>query len=184
MKQVDSLKVFKCLSDKSRISIMGNLMEGPTYVERLAQRLDITPSTVSFHLKKLEDAGLVCSKKEQYYMVYELNQEILERSLKDMLSCNAQTKEVQEQREEAYRKKVIASFFEYNKLKTIPVQKKKARIIYEEIVKQFEIGTVYTEREVNIIIADIHDDFCTIRKNMVEEGLFCRKGNEYWRLQN
>lgn len=37
------------------------------------------------NLKKLEDAKLVYSTKEQYYVVYHLDQEILSLSLRDLV---------------------------------------------------------------------------------------------------
>jgi len=43
---------------------------------------------------------------------------------------------------------------------------------------------MYSEREVNMIIADFHDDFCTIRRDMVGERLLGRNGIEYWRMKN
>ena len=89
---------------------------------------------------------------------------------------------MQKQRDEAYRKKVIDTFFEYGKLKSIPTQKKKERIILEEIVKSFEPGRCYTEREVNIILADFHDDFCTLRRDMIGERLLARDHQVYWRV--
>ena len=52
----------------------------------------------------------------------------------------------------------------------------------EEIAKVFEPGREYTEREVNIIIADFYDDFCTIRRDMVGEGLLARAGSIYRRV--
>ena len=55
------------------------------YVERLAERLGITPPTVSFHLKKLADAGAVTSYKSQYYMMYSLKKEIFETSILEIL---------------------------------------------------------------------------------------------------
>ena len=54
----------------------------------------------------------------------------------------------------------------------------------EVIAEAFDFDRVYSEREVNIIIADFHDDFCTIRRDMVGEGLLRRKGTEYWREKN
>ena len=42
------------------------------YAERLAQRLGVTPATVSFHMKKLEENGLVTSRPDQYYTMYTL----------------------------------------------------------------------------------------------------------------
>ena len=75
------------------------------YVKRLAERIGVTPATVSFHLKKLE-----------------------------------------------------------------------------EIAKSFEKGWEYTEREVNIIIAYFNDDFCTIRCDMISEGIITRENMIYKNL--
>ena len=73
---------------------------------------------------------------------------------------------------------------QYGKLKSIPAQKKKERIILEELLKAFEPGRIYTEREVNIILADYHDDFCTLRRDMIGEHLMERDKNGYWRVDN
>ena len=89
----------------------------------------------------------------------------------------------QEQRDADYRQRVIDAFFEYGKLKSIPTQLKKERIVLEVIAEAFEFDRMYSEREVNIIIADFHDDFCTIRRDMVGEQLLGRNGREYWRIK-
>ena len=86
MTQEDALRICKSLSDLSRLRIMKSLTQGEMYTELLAERLDLTPSTVSFHMKKLEEAGLVVSRKEQYYTIYALNQDLLEASLFDVIS--------------------------------------------------------------------------------------------------
>ena len=54
MSEADAIKLFKCLSDKSRLQILKSLIKEEMYVERLAERLGLTPATISFHLKKLE----------------------------------------------------------------------------------------------------------------------------------
>ncbi|MDD7771229.1 MAG: DUF2087 domain-containing protein [Firmicutes bacterium] len=77
----------------------------------------------------------------------------------------------------------LDTFFEYGKLKAIPTQRKKERIVLEVIAQAFEYGRIYTEREVNIIIADFHDDFCTIRRDMVGEQLLDRDAKGYWRVK-
>lgn len=184
MEKLDSISIFKCLGDKSRLLILNNLIKEPMYVELLAQRLSLTPSTISFHLKKLEEAGIVNSTKEQYYVVYSINKEVLRISLLDLIKSEATDNDAQGEREKEYRKKVIEAFFEYGKLKSIPVQQKKKRIILEEIAKEFKIGIKYTEKEVNIIIADFHDDFCTIRRDMVAEKLLYRKDGIYSLIEN
>ncbi len=179
MTEAQAIVLFKCLADKSRIQILKSLIEEEMYVERLSERLNLTPATISFHLKKLVDAGAVKSRKEQYYTIYSINDDVFNVSILDILREKSEEKDLQAERDEAYRKKVIDSFFEYGKLKSIPTQRKKERIVLEEIAKTFEADRSYTEREVNIIIADYHDDFCTLRRDMVAEKLLIRDKNQY-----
>lgn len=179
----DCIKIFKCLADNSRLKIINSLIENSMYVELLAERLNLSSSTVSFHLKKLEDIDLVYSEKEQYYVVYHLNKAMLNLTLSDLIKVDEPEKEIQNEREDQYRENVISAFFEYGKLKSIPVQQKKRKIVLEEIAKKFEFGKIYTEKEVNIIIADFNDDFCTIRREMVAFKIFERENNLY-RLVN
>ena len=179
MTETQAIALFKCLADKSRIQILKSLMEEEMYVERLSERLSLTPATISFHLKKLVDVGAVKSRKEQYYTIYSINNDVFNISILDILKEESEEKDLQAERDEAYRKKVINSFFEYGKLKSIPTQRKKERIVLEEIAKAFEEGKTYSEREVNIIIADFNDDFCTIRRDMVAEKLLIRDNNQY-----
>lgn len=93
-----------------------------------------------------------------------------------------QNSALQKERDENYRKKVIDSFFRYGKLKSIPSQRKKERIVLEEIAKAFEPGREYTEKEINLLIADFHDDFCTIRRDMISEGILTRDKMMYRKL--
>ena len=185
MTETKAILLFKCLADKSRLQILKSLAIEDMYVERLAERLGITAPTVSFHLKKLADAGAVTSYKSQYYMMYSLNKEIFETSILEIIREKSDEADLQAQRDAEYRRKVIDAFFEYGKLKAIPTQRKKERIVLEEIARAFEYDRIYTEREVNIIIADFYDDFCTIRRDMIAEGLLGREagGGGYWRVK-
>lgn len=182
MTEQKAIALFKCLADKSRIQILKSLMTEDMYVERLAERIGVTPATVSFHLKKLEEVGAVKSKRDQYYTIYSINQDVFNVAILDILKEESEEITLQKERDEIYRKKVIDSFFEYGKLKSIPSQRKKERIVLEEIAKSFETGREYTEREVNIIIADFHDDFCTIRRDMISEGIIARENMIYRKL--
>jgi biotin operon repressor len=153
------------------------------YVERLSKRLGLTPSTISFHLKKLENAGIVYAKKEQYYLIYHLVESVLKENILELIKDESSELSQQKEREEGYEKKVLDSFFEYGKLKSIPVQRKKRRIVLIKISKAFETGKQYTEKEVNLIIADYHDDFCTLRREMLAEQIMERDGTIYWRKE-
>ena len=184
MNENDVIKIFKCLSDKSRLAILRSLQKEDMYVERLAQRLNVSAPTISFHLKKLEEIGAVSSRKEQYYVMYSLCTGVFSHTILDLILSHSTADTIQDERDRAYREKVIAAFMEYGKLKLIPAQSKKKHIILEEISKAFEPGKTYTEKEVNIIIADFHDDFCTLRRDMVGIGLLTRHGGVYTAQSN
>ena len=183
MTQESALKIFKCLSDMSRLRIVQSLTQGEMYTELLAERLAVTPSTVSFHMKKLEEAGIVVSRKEQYYTVYSLNRDVLGATLLDVAASGPEQVDEQQKREEEYRQKVIDTFFEYGKLKSIPVQRKKKLICYEVIAEKFVPGKVYNEKELNEIISSVHEDYCTIRRDMIGEGILQRSKGEYVRIR-
>lgn len=183
MSESEALALFKCLSDRSRLQILKSLALEDMYVERLAERLNVTPSTVSFHLKKLSEVGAVTSYKSQYYAMYSLKREVFTTSILEILTEKTDEAELRAQRDAEYRQKVINTFFEYGKLKAIPAQRKKERIVLEVIAEAFAYDRIYTEREVNLIIADFHDDFCTIRRDMIGEGLLDRNAEGYWRIR-
>ena len=183
MTENEAIVLLKCMADKSRLQILKSLAMEDMYVERLAERLNLTAPTISFHLKKLQDAGAVSSYKNQYYTMYSLNSAVFEVRLMDILREESAEADVQQERDLKYRQKVIDTFFEYGKLKAIPAQRKKRRIVLEEIAKDFEMGKTYDEKEVNLIIAAYHDDFCTIRREMILEGLMMRDHQSYWRIE-
>ena len=183
MTQENALQIFKCLSDRSRLCILQSLTQGDLYTELLAERLGLTPSTVSFHMKKLEEAGLVTPRREQYYTVYALNREVLETSLFAAVASEPEQADEQQKREEEYRRKVIDAFFEYGRLRAIPVQRKKKLICYEVIAGRFVPGRVYSEKELNAVIGEFHEDHCTIRRDMISEGILRREGSEYIRVR-
>ena len=182
MTEQEALQLFKCLADRSSLQILKSLAIEDMYVERLAERLGVTAPTISFHLKKLADIGAVRSYKSQYYTMYALCREAFAVTILDIIKTESDDASLQAQREQIYRRKVLDSFFEYGRLRAIPAQRKKERIVLEEIVKAFAPGTIYSEREVNLIIADFHDDFCTIRRDLIAENLMARSDGSYWRL--
>ena len=179
-----AILVFKCLSDASRINIISALRSGEAYGELLAQRLGLSASTLSFHMKKLEEAGLVTSRKEQYYMVYALNEQITQLRLADLIHDECPEEEdAARQRENAYRQKVLEAFFDGERLRSIPVQRKKKLIVLQKIAESFTPGIVYDEAAVSEIIERFHPDYCTLRRDMISEGIFTRENGQYVRIK-
>lgn len=181
MKADQSLAIIKALAEQSRLAIVSSLLERPHFVEELAQRHDLAPSTVSFHLGKLQKAGLVSSRKEQYYVVFRANFELFDTTLREIVAAHPVGRELQDGRMEAYRRKVLDAFFRNGRLEKLPAQHKKRLTVLEQFALRFETGRRYSEQEVTGLIMPLFDDYCTIRRLLVEEGLMLRDGAWYWR---
>lgn len=178
MQVEESIKIMKALADKSRLFILNALIEKPQYVEEISKRLELAASTVSFHLKKLEAAGLVKKEKEQYYIIYKINEQIFSTKLQNIISFENLEATVQNNRIDSYKEKVISTFFKNGRLVQIPKQHKKRWIILEKFIQLFEANKNYSEKEVDNKISDLFDDYCTIRRYLVDEKILIRdKGN-------
>lgn len=172
-----NLQLFKVLSDKSRLLILNSLKEAPMDVERLAKRLNLAVSTVSFHLKKLEDVGLVSSHKEQYYKVFSINDNILTATLNSLITLEQDP--MQEDRETAFKQTVLDTFMPNNIIKQMPRQQKKKIILLEQVITQFDKDKRYTELEVNDILKPIFSDHCELRRALIDFRFLTRDKNIY-----
>ena len=177
----ENIEIMKSLADASRLQVLNSLIDKPQYVEELAQRMNLAVSTVSFHLKKLEKAGLVYKTKEQYYIIYHIREDIFNKTLRELTCFENLDKFIQDERMEKYRQKVLKTFFTNGRLIKLPVQWKKRMIVLDEFVTKFKPATKYTEEEVNEIIMQSYDDYCTIRRLMIDLNIMERQ-NQIYRL--
>lgn len=80
-----------------------------------------------------------------------------------------------------FEQKVLGAFLEGDRLKQIPAQLKKRLVVLRHLVGAFERERVYTEQQVNDVLCRYHEDFATLRREMVETGLLVRHRGEYAR---
>jgi len=179
MKISKSIGIIKSLADNSRLMIVNSLLESPQYVEELAERLNLASSTVSFHLKKLESADLVRKRKDQYYVIYSVNEDILGLSIRELISFKNFDKYLQDERLENYRKKVIKTFFKDGRLTKLPAQWKKKLIVMDTFKAKFSSGKIYAESQVDALLKQSCDDHCAIRRMLVDTGFFTRENGLY-----
>lgn len=66
-------EIFKVLSDEQRREILTMLREGRMNAGEIAERLNITPAALSYHLKMLKKADMVMEYKQKNHIYYELN---------------------------------------------------------------------------------------------------------------
>ncbi len=171
--------LFKALGHPTRLLIV-NLLKS-RHTEELASILKLSPGTVSHHLSFLSEAGLLQSSKEQYYQIYSLTNGFLEQKLLKVVSMT-QPKLDKKVEGDAFRDKVLKTFFKHGRLIKIPTQRKKLLVVLDELVKPFDETQTYTEREVSITLSDYHDDFATLRRELIEFSYMKRKDGIYQRV--
>lgn len=173
---------FKALADANRLKIVGLLAQQPYSVEQLAAILHLRASTVSHHLSKLAQVGLVSARADGYYNVYQLEEEAL-RKVRLLFSQQDLAAVVEDVDLDAYDRKVIEDYsLSDGSLKTIPAQRKKLEAVLRYVAKSFDRGVRYSEKQVNDILAPFHEDTATLRRELVGYGLMERErdGGEYW----
>jgi hypothetical protein len=83
--------------------------------------------------------------------------------------------------QDAYRNKVLKTFFKHGRLTQLPAQLKKRVIVLEKLAEEFEPEREYAEREVNVILLDFHDDVASLRRGLISNGLMEREKGIYRR---
>jgi predicted transcriptional regulator len=180
------LLFFKALADANRLKIAGLLARQPYTVEQLAEILGLGASTVSHHLSKLSEAGLVSARAQSYYNYYRLENEKLESMARRLLTPESLPAVQVELDEDAHDRKVVKDYLlPDGRLKTIPSQRKKLMVILRFLANAFEPGTTYTEKQVNEILAGFHDDTASLRRELISANLMKRdtNGTRYWRTE-
>lgn len=178
--------IFKALADASRLKIVGLLAQKPYSVEQLAAMLELKAPTISHHLARLAEAGLVSARAEGYYNIYQLEKDVLKNHMQLIFSGEQIAAVTADVNLDAFEQKVIRDFSSPDgRLKTIPAQRKKLEIILRHILNSFEPGLRYSEKQVNEILARFHADTASLRREMVGAGLMGREGGggEYWRIE-
>jgi hypothetical protein len=174
-------ELLKALGHPVRLLILNLVEMKPRHGEELATILNLKPATISFHLAKLTRVGLLQSRKDQYYQMYSLVGAALAKQLSDIVFL-PQPGLADQVEEDAYRNKVLKTFFKHGRLTQIPVQRKKTQIILEKVVQEFEPERDYPEREVNQILLEFHEDVATLRRELIANKLMEREKGIYKRV--
>lgn len=171
------LGFFKALGNESRLKIIALLAEGELTVREIALHLDLKEPTVSEHLALLRESGLVSVRSEgnfRFYAfrpdaLYAMNKTLLSREKLAALSSDDDAR-------------VLGNFLKNGRLVMIPAQRKKLLVVLRWLAEQFEPEQRYTEKEVNAIITQYHDDYATLRRELIGHGFMQREKGIYWRV--
>ena len=169
------LLFFKALADANRLRLVGLLAHRPYTVEELATVLELRPSTVSHHLKRLAEAGLVRSEAQGHYHLYSLDLDHLQERAKAL--GEPRTLRDLHPREELdpYDARVLRAFLdEQGRLVQVPMKRKKFEVILRYALRLFEDEGPWDEREVNERLKSISQDTATLRRGFIDHRMMSR----------
>jgi biotin operon repressor len=178
----DLAHLLKVIADESRLRILGTLSEQPMTGKDLAARLDLTPATISHHMRKLVESGIVTAEADAQRQWYRLNADLLRASRSTPMGQQVDTPTPETgtmAEEDQYRARVLRNFFDGDRLKNIPAQRKQRVVVLQHLVERFDPARSYPEREVNDILRSVHDDVATLRRELVDYGFLQRDRGIY-----
>jgi hypothetical protein len=164
--------LFKALADPARLRILGRLAERPHAGHELAEELALTPPTISHHMRKLVDAGLVDAAAEAQSRIYSLRIAAFRDLARDSTPENHQSPAPEDDA-------VIRAFFDGPRLRNLPAARKKRVRVLRRLLERFEPNRDYPEREVNDLLRRAHDDVASLRRELVDYGFMVRDRGIY-----
>ena len=187
------LDLLKALADKHRLTMISLMGQGQERtVTDMAETLGITEPTVSHHVSKLHEAGLLRLRMAGNQRFYQVNAKRLAHLKTLMAEIDAPVIDPEPEKfdnawidalewDEA-DKKILRDHFTGHQLKQIPTKEKKWLVILRWLATQFEPGVRYTEEQVNAILTPINEDYAQMRRDLIGFGFMRRErgGGDYW----
>jgi biotin operon repressor len=186
------LEFYKALADENRLKMVGLLHQGEYNVGQLASELGLKEPTISHHLSRLREVGLVNLRASGNQRFYRLNPGTLKRLKQLTADVETLSFELQPARQDegwiddlpldAADRKVLKDYTEQRRLKHIPVKQKKLLAVLRWLILDFEAGMTYSESQVNAILTRYHEDYARLRRELVDFGFLRREraGSKYW----
>ena len=162
--------LLKTIADATRLRILGLLGEAPRSGGELATELGLTAPTISHHLHRLRDVGIVTSADEAGRRTWTLNRVLLDEAAATPAPAGP---------DDPAHLRTVQILFEGDRLRSIPAKRKARVSVLIELLRRFEPGRRYCEREVNEILRRAHDDFATLRRELVDYRYLRRDGTDY-----
>ncbi|NMP21432.1 metalloregulator ArsR/SmtB family transcription factor [Sulfobacillus harzensis] len=189
--QLEKLVAFhKALADPTRIRILFLLKNGPIHGQALAEKLGVSPPTITHHMAKLRHTALVKESRQGNTIYFELDRYFFEqnaRALPAALFEPAREETLLDKGQDLEHAVISRFFTKEGRLKQIPAQRKRKLIVFEHMLKGLKPGVKYPEKAINQHIMQFHEDYCTIRREFIinhfmyrEDGLYELNPREMW----
>ena len=80
---MEGAKIFSLLADETRLRILKVLRKGEQNVTKIVESLKLSQPTISHHLRKLEEEGLVEKRQYKKWVFYQVNKSYLKDFIKN-----------------------------------------------------------------------------------------------------
>jgi hypothetical protein len=162
------------LLDTDRLRIAGVLANGPSNRMDLERATGIPHRELLRHLDSLQSFGIIklqdpAPRDPDHYSPYELNAATFRAARQAMGKYKGVRKRPSDSRE-----LTLETFMPDGKLTAFPLKQAQLLVILDTVSARFDAEKQYTEREVNAVLAEITDDFATLRRDLVDYGYLSR----------
>ena len=162
------------LADPTRLKVVAALALGAGTIEDVARLADLPLKHVALAARRLGRNGLV--RRDGHRL------ELLADEFQAAARAAAESAPPPERlSDDPAEDAVLSSFVRDGRLASIPAQRTKRLMVLHHLLRVFEPGVRYPEREVNALLAVWHPDVAALRRYLVDEGLLTREAGVYWR---
>ncbi|MCA0146338.1 DUF2087 domain-containing protein [Blastococcus sp. LR1] len=171
---MDAATIAGLLADPARLKVVAALALGAGTIEEVAEASGLGLKDVALAARRLGRAGLVHRDGHALSLRTE--------------SFGAAARAAAESApppaplsDDPAQDAVLTAFVRDGRLTSIPVQRSKRLVVLDHLVRVFEPGVRYPEREVNALLAVWHPDVAALRRYLVDEQFLTREAGVYWR---
>ena len=161
------------LADEDRRRVFAALVLGAETLEELAERTGLALPAVWRALRRLRREGVVDTEGDRW----QVQADVIAQRAREAAPEPEDVGEGVPPKDAA----VLRSFLRDGRLTSIPTARSKRLVVLDHLVRVFEAGVRYPEREVNALLAVWHPDVAALRRYLVDEGLLTREAGVYWR---
>jgi DNA-binding HxlR family transcriptional regulator len=184
--------MFKALADDSRYQIFRALLGGEVNVGSMAERVGLSEPTVSHHLTRLREVGLVTLRMDGNQRFYRINEEGVARLKKLVEAIDMPDAQAGPEADDRWidaldwpeeDRRVLHEHTSGGHITTLPRKLKKLVVVLRWVAALFQPGTTYSEQDVNAIIRQVYAaDYVGLRRELVDMGYLRREkgGGRYW----
>src|SRR4051812_16962161 len=171
---IDAGTIVGLLADPARLKVVAALALGAGTIEEVAAASGLPLKDVALAARRLARNGLV--HRDGHALA--LHTELFAAAARAAAEATPPPEPLSDDPAEDA---VLSAFVRAGRLLSIPAQHSKRRVVLDHLVRVFEPGVRYPEREVNALLAVWHADVAALRRYLVDEGLLTREAGVYWR---